>query len=148
MNYKIIFAITTVVFFIPQAYAQSHNEYSWNEETTGGSIEYLEMMRDAAAKDGNQQLAAMYQAQLNSNNQYVKQEVKSDKIYTYVEIYSITDQAGLDCDNKHGPPFGSMNQQSAWNNCHNNVNTWELNQLDRTDYYGEPQRESSGGGCL
>ena len=84
------------------------------------------------------------------NYEETKTETKTnvDKVYTYAEIYSITDQAGLDCDNKHGPSFGSMNQQSAWNNCHNNVNTWELNQLDRTDYYGEPQRESSGGGCL
>ena len=71
-----------------------------------------------------------------------------DKIYTYDEIYAAADQAGLDCDNKHGPPFYSMDQQFAYNECHNNVNSWELNQLDRTDYYGEPQRESSGGGCL
>jgi hypothetical protein len=71
-----------------------------------------------------------------------------DKIYTYDEIYAAADQAGLDCDNKHGPPFYSMDQQYAYNNCHNSINTWELNQLDRTDYYGEPQRETSGGGCL
>ncbi len=71
-----------------------------------------------------------------------------DKIYAYDEIYAAADQAGLDCDNKHGPPFYSMDQQYAYNNCHNSINTWELNQLDRTDYYGEPQRESSGGGCL
>ena len=80
-----------------------------------------------------------------------KSETKTnvDKVYTYAEIYAMTDQAGLDCDNKHGPPFGSMNQQFAYNECHNNVNAWESNQLDRTDYYGEPQRESSGGGgCL
>jgi hypothetical protein len=85
------------------------------------------------------------------NYEEIKSETKTnvDKIYTYAEIYAAADQAGLACDNKHGPPFGSMNQQFAWNDCHNNVNTWELDQLDRTDYYGEPQRESEeGGGCL
>jgi hypothetical protein len=84
------------------------------------------------------------------NYEETKSETKTnvDKIYTYAEIYAATDQAGLNCDNKHGPPFYSMDQQFAYNDCHNSVNTWELNQLDRTDYYGEPQRESSGGGCL
>jgi hypothetical protein len=84
------------------------------------------------------------------NYEETKSETKTnvDKIYTYAEIYAASDQAGLNCDNKHGPPFYSMDQQFAYNDCHNSVNTWELNQLDRTDYYGEPQRESSGGGCL
>ena len=63
-------------------------------------------------------------------------------------IYATADQYRYDCEVKYGPPFNSMNQQFAYNECHNNVNSWELNQLDRTDYYGEPQRESSGGGCL
>ena len=79
---------------------------------------------------------------------YEETKTNVDKIYTYAEIYAMTNQAGLDCDYKHGPPFGSMNQQFAWNDCHNSVNTWKSNQLDRTDYYGEPQTESSGGGCL
>jgi hypothetical protein len=80
----------------------------------------------------------------------IKSETKTnlDKIYTYAEIYATSDQARYDCEFKYGPPFNSMNQQFAYNDCYNNVNTWELNQLDRTDYYGEPQRESSGGGCL
>ena len=77
-----------------------------------------------------------------------QERIRAETPYTYAEIYAITDQEGLNCDMKYGPPFGSMNQQFAYNQCHNNVNTWELNQLDRTDYYGEPQRESSGGGCL
>ena len=71
-----------------------------------------------------------------------------DEIYTYDEIYATADQARYDCEVKYGPPFNSMNQQFAYNDCFNNVNSWELNELDRTDYYGEPQRESSGGGCL
>ena len=65
-----------------------------------------------------------------------------DKVYTYAEIYAAADQARYDCDNKYG---GTL---IAWNECMINVSTWELNELDRTDYYGEPQRESSGGGCL
>ena len=72
-----------------------------------------------------------------------------NKVYTYSEIYAIADNARADCSQKYGPPFGSMNQQFAYNDCMNNANSWELNQLDRTDYYGEPQTESSqGGGCL
>ena len=78
------------------------------------------------------------------NYEEIKSETKTnvDKIYTYAEIYAAADQARYDCDNKYG---GTL---IAWNECMINVSTWELNQLDRTDYYGEPQRESSGGGCL
>jgi len=80
-----------------------------------------------------------------------KSETKTNmnKVYTYDEIYATADQARYDCEVKYGPPFNSMNQQFAYNDCFNNVNSWELNELDRTDYYGEPQRETSGGGgCL
>ena len=113
---------------------------------------YLEMMAESSINLGNNvELAKQYTKQLGEvrQPQYETNQIENQvEPYTYAEIYAITDQAGLDCDIKYGPPFNSMNQQFAYNECHNNVNSWELNQLDRTDYYGEPQRESSGGGCL
>ena len=71
------------------------------------------------------------------NYEEITPETKTNSkvTYTYAQIYATADQGRLDCDNRYG------GNQFAWNDCYNNVNTWELNQLDRTDYYGEPQRE-------
>jgi hypothetical protein len=105
------------------------------EEAHGQTMQYLEMMRDAALNSGDYKLAAKYQAQI-LQGQWLE---CSNEICTYAEIYTISNQARYACDYKHS------GNQFAWNDCYNTVNTWELDQLDRTDYYGEPQITSSGG---
>ena len=94
------------------------------------------------------------QESLSSDSKYgtavsPNSESQENKVYTYSEIYAIADDMRFDCEVNYGPPFGSTNQQFSYNNCMNRANTWELDQLDRTDYYGEPKSSSSqGGGCL
>ena len=57
-------------------------------------------------------------------------------------IYATADQYRYDCEVKYGPPFNSMNQQFAYNECMNNVNTWELNSFEGS--YQQPiESESS-----
>jgi hypothetical protein len=149
----IIFTVIVLVY-IGGKYFFSIAAYGYDElnDISQAERNYLEMMAEASINLGNNaELAKQYADQLGEVRlpQYETNQIENQvESYTYAEIYAITDQAGLDCDIKHGPPFYSMDQQYAYNNCHNSVNTWELNQLDRTDYYGEPQRESSGGGCL
>jgi len=56
-------------------------------------------------------------------------------------IYATVDQARYDCEVKYGPPFDSMNQQFAYNECMNRVNTWELNSFEES--YQQPMESQS-----
>ena len=56
------------------------------EEAHGQTMQYLEMMRDAALNSGDYKLAAKYQAQI-LQGQWLE---CSNEICTYAEIYTIS----------------------------------------------------------
>ena len=117
--------------------------------------EYLDRQKEgleASLSDEAKKLLENQVIDESSIHSDIRVEQKKNEMLTENEYYALIDaiyakgdEYNLQCSQKYGPPFNSMNQQFAYNDCMNAWQSWLNNELYQADSKCCAQ---DGGGCL
>ena len=124
----LLFSIMTVAVIgvmVPSAFAFNHGDGTLND-----AIHSTNAMINANYRQTCEESGMVWSG---SGSLCLPFLTENEYRFEVENIYAKGAEYEEQCDQKYGPPFYNYREQFAYNDCMNDVQTWQLNQLDIAD---------------